>query len=64
MAFDKEYETFIRNAIIPAVAMFGQGPDNIPKLTEDQKKMQKLTIVDKGYVFCFNYGTLVLMYPE
>ena len=59
-----EYELFIRNTIIPAISMFGQSPDDIPKLTEDQKKMQKLTIVDMGYVFCFNYGTLVLMYPE
>lgn len=59
-----EYELFIRNTIIPAVAMFGQSPDDIPKLTEAQKKMERLTIVDKGYVFCFNYGTLVLMYPD
>ncbi len=59
-----DYELFIRNAIMPSIARFGTGPDDIPKLTEDEKKMQRLTIVEKGYVFCFNYGTLVLMYPD
>lgn len=64
MAFDKECELFIRNTVVPKIARYGQAPDDIPKLTEYQKKMQRLTIVDKGYVFCFNYGALVLMYLE
>ena len=37
--------------------------DCIPKLTEEEKNFEQLTIKQCGFVFYFSYGTLLWYYP-
>ena len=43
--------------------MIGPSEDDFPKLAEDDKEQWRLTIYHRGWVFCYNYGTLILVYP-
>jgi hypothetical protein len=39
-------------------------PDDIPSLSEKEKQMPDLIIVDRGWVFRFAYGYLWWAYPH
>ena len=46
------------------IVMVKFDPDDIPELSEHEKNMCRVVVCHRGYVFCFNYGTLILVYPE